>query len=137
MRRLTVLFPLFAFFAFPVAAQYWANIDGANCSPLWGWAWDSGRPNTAIDIDLYDGGVPVATVHAGDFRGDLYAASYGNGYHGFTYTIPPSLKDGLTHTIVHYITGTHTNISGTSGTISCPAGTTGYVPYYTDGLGSI
>ena len=133
MRRLTVLLPLLALSVLPIGAQsYWAQIDGANCNTLWGYAWDSTQPNTPISIDLYDGGTPVATVLA-----NLPYAGIGNGLHGFSYTIPPSLKDGATHIIVHYITGTHLNISGSSGIITCPAGTTGYVPYFTDSLTSI
>src|SRR5260370_35922043 len=90
-----------------LAEQYTSGyMDSANCSTVTGWAWDSTQPNTPINVDLYDYNVPVATVPANIFRSDLLAAGVGNGYHGFSFTVPPYLKDGHLHGMVGYIGGT-------------------------------
>ena len=90
-----------------------------------------------ISVDLYDLATgPVATVLANVYRSDLYSEGYGNGYHGFVFTVPPYLKDGKLHQITGYFAGTHATLYyGLS--LQCPAGTTGYVYYYTDPLTSI
>jgi len=60
---------------------YQGYLDNINLS---GWAWDASQPNTPISVDIYDGGIKIATVRADQFRQDLVNAGIGNGRHGFT-----------------------------------------------------
>jgi hypothetical protein len=120
-----------------VCAQgYTGYLDSASCSAVTGWAWDSTQPNTPITVDLYDYITPVATVTANVYRADLYAAGYGNGYHGFSFTIPTYLKDGNQHVIDAYFGGTRITLYYTQ-SFTCSAGSTGYQYYFNDSLTSI
>src|SRR5260370_21898964 len=105
-------------------------LDGVACSVINGWAWNSTQPNTPINVDLYDSTTPIATVTANQFRSDLLAAGIGNGYHGFNLTTPAYLKDGRTHYIFAYVSGTQIQLG-----FSNPSA--GYQYYYTDALTSI
>ena len=67
-------------------------LDIAACTSIVGWAWDPSQPDTAINVDIYDGSTKLATVTANTFRADLLAAGIGNGYHGYTYA--PNFGDG-------------------------------------------
>ncbi len=66
-------------------------LDGVTQTAIRGWAWNSGTPNTAINVHIYikkDGVTQLLkSVTAGNYRPDLYNAGYGNGYHGFNYAI--------------------------------------------------
>lgn len=93
--------------------------DITNCNGIIGWAWDSSRPDEPVKVELYDGATLLTTVTAGDFRPDLLNAKKGNGKHGFTYTIPPSLKDGKPHAIRMKFAGTNTELTSTPRTITC------------------
>jgi hypothetical protein len=76
------------------AATTWGFLDGVNSTMLWGWAWDSTKPNTAIDVHIYIHnvhgvlmpGYPKA-ASANIYRNDLYLAGIGNGKHAFNYAI--------------------------------------------------
>jgi fibronectin type 3 domain-containing protein len=110
----------------PVAAtaSYNGYLDGTDCNSIYGWAWDANQPNTPINVDLYDSNTFIATVAANQFRQDLVNAGIGNGYHGFSVTTPPSLKDGQTHTIYAKYGGTGTNLNATPKTVTCVASQT-------------
>ena len=93
--------------------------DITNCNGIMGWAWEPGRPDELVRVELYDGATLLATVTAGDFRQDLVNAKKGNGRHGFTYAVPPSLKDGKAHAIRLKFAGTNTELTSTPKTITC------------------
>lgn len=115
-------------------------MDGAGCNAITGWAWDSTQPDTPINVNLYAGASPIATVPANIFRSDLLAAGVGNGYHGFSLPVPSYLKDGALHYIWAYadIGGAQVmlNYSG-HWDVNCSANSTGYQYYYTDPLTSV
>src|SRR5262245_6397114 len=80
------------------------TLDQATGDVISGWAADRNRPDTPIQVDIFDGDKKLETVLADQFRDDLLRdeqakALVGNGKHGFTYPTPPSLKDGKPHTI--------------------------------------
>lgn len=87
--------------------------EGATGEWISGWAWDSTRPDTPIDVDIYDGDTLLARVTANTFRQDLLNAGRGDGRHAFVYTLPASLKDGRTHTIRVKVSGTDVNLKNT------------------------
>ena len=102
-------------------AVYEGYLDGADCSQIWGWAWDQNNPNTPINVDIYDGASYIATVAANLFRQDLLNAGKGNGSHAFVYNVPSFLKDGQTHSITAKFGGTTTSLSSTPRSIICGA----------------
>jgi hypothetical protein len=84
-------------------------IDDANCSVIDGWAYDSTNPSSSIAVHVYkDGpagmGTFVAEGIANLSRPDINTALGISGNHGFSFTVPNSLKDRLYHSIwVHGI----------------------------------
>jgi Macrocin-O-methyltransferase (TylF) len=78
-----------------------------------GWAWDSSRPDSPLEVAILDGDRPLATVTADRFRPDLLRAGKGNGRHGFIYPIPAELIDGCKHLVVVRIASTNVDLSGT------------------------
>jgi hypothetical protein len=96
--------------------------DGvANCKETYGWAWDSSQPDNPVSVDIYDGVTLLATVKANVFRQDLIAAGKGNGYHGFSYTLPPDLQDGRSHLVVAKYSRTNTNLASSPKQFTCAA----------------
>lgn len=95
------------------------NFDTATCSTLSGWAWDSNRPTTPINVDILSDGVQVAQAVANQFRGDLQSAGIGDGRHGFSLPVPKSLLDGAVHHLSVRITGGSFILPGSPKTILC------------------
>ena len=81
--------------ASPTPRSNYAGHHGTtNCGQIAGWAWDSTRPDTPVNVDIYDGETLIATVVADSLRNDLLKANKGNGKHAFSYRVPDRLKDG-------------------------------------------
>ncbi|GAB3251934.1 hypothetical protein GCM10027347_10670 [Larkinella harenae] len=80
-------------------------MGGIDCRSLRGWAWNGNKPNTPIYVEILDDQRVVATIIADDFRQDLLNAGKGNGMHGFTFSIPETLKDNRTHTLSGRVLG--------------------------------
>src|SRR5262249_20376713 len=100
--------------------------DGAGCNTIAGWAWDANDPNNPINVDIYDGATLIATVPSIQFRPDLVTAGIGNGFHGFSFTVPQSMKDGQTHSITVKFPNTSTNLQRTPRNITCSGATPVY-----------
>ncbi|HEX7773328.1 MAG TPA: hypothetical protein VF435_12955 [Pyrinomonadaceae bacterium] len=81
------------------APTYEGSFDRIDCQSLEGWAWDASQPNTPVSVDIYDGAQKLATVRANQFRQDILNAGIGNGQHGFTFSLPESLRNGQSHSI--------------------------------------
>ena len=109
-----------------VAPNYQGFHDGAGCNTISGWAWDANDPNNPINVDLYDGATFLTTVPAIQYRPDLVTAGIGNGFHGFSLTVPASLKNGATHSIRVRFPGTSTDLQRTPRSITC----SGAAPVY-------
>ena len=67
-------------------------LDGVSASRIHGWAYQSGLPNTALQVHIYiinnsTGEQHIRTATADIYRADLKSAGYGDGYHGFDYSI--------------------------------------------------
>jgi hypothetical protein len=106
------------------APQYEGWLDAADCSSIRGWAWNKNLPTMPINVDIYDGSAKIATVAADIFRQDLLNAGKGNGYHGFNFTTPASLKNGVSHSISVRYSGTIVNLSGSPKSLTCGASPT-------------
>lgn len=94
------------------APSYEGFHEPSDTRTIKGWAWDSSQPDSPLDVAIFDGDRPLATVRADRFRQDLLGADKGNGRHGFTYPIPADLKDGRKHLIVVRIAGTDIRLLG-------------------------
>lgn len=57
VRRAAALFVLACAGAFGQHYEGW--VDGANCSAIFGWAWNWDIPNTPIQVDVYSDGLPA------------------------------------------------------------------------------
>jgi len=93
--------------------------DKADCDDIAGWAWDRTRPNTTLDVDIFDGQRRLATVAADRERRDLVDAGFGTGRYGFAYAVPALLHDGRTHDIFVKISGTDVALSSTPKALTC------------------
>jgi len=85
--------------------KYQGSFERIDCQSVVGWAWDASQPNTPVSVDIYayDRAQTIATVRANQFRQDLLNAGIGNGQHGFSLSLPASLRDGRSHWIqIHY-----------------------------------
>jgi hypothetical protein len=96
-------------------------LDGADCNQIWGWAWDRNNPNAPVSVDIYDGSTYITTIAANIFRQDLLNAGKGNGYHGFVFNVPASLKNGRTHSISVRFSGSSNNLGSSPRPIICGA----------------
>lgn len=106
---------------FALIPNYEGYLDGADCTSIWGWAWDQSAPNTRIDVDIYDNGSFLARVPANLFRQDLLNAGKGDGYHAFSYTVPASLRNGQLHNMQVKFGGTGFELTWSPRPIICRA----------------
>ena len=88
-----------------VSGSFDGFVNGADCSTFRGWAWDRNKVSTAVSVDILDGATVIGTLLAGEFRQDLLDAGKGNGKHAFRFTIPESVKDGLSHNLSARVSG--------------------------------
>ncbi len=127
--------------------------ESAACSTASGWAFDPDYTGS-IDVHLYiDGpagapGITAVGVTANQSRPDVGAAYPGHTNSGWTWTIPESLKNGVTHTIYPYgidrlpngaLGGNNPLLSGSPKSFTCavpPTGTFTYTCGYPNATGS-
>jgi membrane protein involved in D-alanine export len=64
-----------------------------------GYVWERGKPNEPVGVDIVIDGSYIARLPAEELRPDLRARGYGDGRHGFRYTMPPWIHDGGSHII--------------------------------------
>ncbi|GAB3321465.1 hypothetical protein GCM10027299_15940 [Larkinella ripae] len=80
-------------------------MGGIDCNSLRGWVWDRNKPNTPLYVTILDDTKVISTIIVDDFRQDLKNSGKGNGKHGFTFSIPETLKDNKTHVLVAQVLG--------------------------------
>ena len=104
--------------------------DGSDCSASWGWTCDANDYNANLQVHFYangpaGSGTLIGATTANIFRQDLVNANVcgGTGNHGFSFTMPPQINDGVAHTIyAHAIntpSGNNPLLLGTPKTITC------------------
>lgn len=89
-------------------------LDGVSSTEISGWAWRSDIPNTPIDVHVYitnlstnqQWGYPIT---ANLFRQDLLNAGYGNGYHGYGFSVNWADYPTGNYSIVVYAIGANGN----------------------------
>ncbi len=106
--------------AFSVGSpSYQGYLDVADCNVIAGWAWDRGQPTTPIEVTIASDGTTIGTVQANVARPDLVGAGIGDGNHGFVFTTPTAIKDGITHTISVQFDRSGTSLSSSPRLIAC------------------
>ena len=100
---------------------YQGNFDTIDCQSVAGWAWDTSQPNTPISVDIYDGQQKIGTVRADQYRQDLVNAGIGNGKHGWTFTLPPSVRNGQNHWIGARYSGLSNELNSSPRYLNCAA----------------
>lgn len=95
-------------------------VDFADCSVIRGWAADKNRPNTSINVRIYDGGTLVTEVTASQLRSDVGTYLKDNGQHGFNIATPDVFKTGQ-HTLSVKFESSSTNLSNSPKSLSCGA----------------
>jgi hypothetical protein len=111
------------------AADPKGYVDYAGCDTFSGWSCDADSYSTPLTIHFYADG----TASTGRFVGSTVAGNIreaavgtqcgGNVNHGFSFTAPAILKDGLSHTIYAYAIntpgGTNPMLTNSPKTITC------------------
>ena len=100
--------------------NYVGYVDHTGCDAIQGWAADRNRPNTPINVSIYDGAALITTVSATQLRPDVGTFLSDNGQHGFNIPTPPGFKDGNTHTLHLQFEASAANLGGSPSTLSCP-----------------
>ncbi len=102
-------------------------LDHADCSVIYGWAWDSAQPSTPVNIDLYEGDNYLTTVAADQYRPDLASAGFGDGRHGFTLSTPAALRQSAgPYSLRAVISGTDFQLLNSPTPVAC-GGAIGYL----------
>ncbi len=113
-----------------VPPDYTGFHTGADCEEIYGWAWNRQQPDSPVNVDIYDGDTLLATVKADRLRQDLLNAGVGNGYHGFSYSVPASLKDQQAHSVSVRLSGTEVKLDNTPKLITCGGAPPAYAGYH-------
>lgn len=106
----------------PSDGSYEGYFDGMDCNSAGGWVWNSSYPNQAIVLEIVEGGNVLSTVTASSYRPDLVNAGKGNGQHGFSWSVPGSLKNGQPHTVSVRVQGQGYVLNNAPRTITCSGG---------------
>jgi len=79
-------------------SPYYGAVDKRDCETVAGWVTDIGKPEIAVNVELYIDNKLIETIPAQNLRPDL-VKSVGTGRYGFSFNIPSAYKDGRPHTI--------------------------------------
>ena len=80
------------------------HLDPPQPDRILGWVRDSNAPQTRQEVKLIIDGHDYV-VAADQFRPDVCAAGFGDGYSGFVWMTPPQYKDGRAHRVEAYCKG--------------------------------
>jgi len=106
-------------FTVQIQPAYEGFQEAADCFITTGWAWDGNLPNTPITVGVYDGATFLGSATANQFRQDLVNAGKGNGYHGFAFSLPSSVRNGSSHSISVKFGSTSTLLGFGPKTVTC------------------
>jgi len=106
---------------YPLNPSYEGVFDGSpvfNCSQVSGWAWNSNHGGDPVYVNILDGSTLKGVVAASQFRGDLL--NKGNGFHGFTFTLPSGFRDGQWHSVsARFSGGTEAELTSSPKPLIC------------------
>src|SRR5207253_1374548 len=99
--------------------NYVGFFDVGDCNVIAGWAADTNRLNTSINVSMYDGSALLTTVLANGSRPDVGSAIGDNGLHGFSIPFPTALKTGQSHAIGVRFESTSIELTNSPRSITC------------------
>ncbi|MFC5409888.1 putative Ig domain-containing protein, partial [Larkinella bovis] len=111
-----------------IAGNFEGYLDQVNCNTISGWVFNYDAPNTPYTVEFLAATGPnpsiatatvVGTTVANIFRQDLLNAGKGNGVHGYSFTVPESLKDNQTQTIWGRVQGSTYVLNWSPKTLTC------------------
>lgn len=101
------------------ANQFAGSFEWFDCESIKGWAWDKNAPNSAVEVELYEGTTVYASAVANMYRDDLKANGTGTGNYGFRIPMPAALKDGRNHNIGIRVKGSTTTLNNSPRAMNC------------------
>jgi hypothetical protein len=104
-----------------VTGSFEGYLDKVECGTIRGWVWDRNKPNTPVTVEFYTGSTVWGSVVANIYRDDLKTAGKGNGAHGYSFTVPPALKDNMTHVIYGRVQGSTYVLKDSGKPLICPS----------------
>lgn len=103
----------------PPGHSHEGYLDIVDSQSISGWAYDKSKPDTPLDVEVFDGDVFLAKARAGTFRPDLLAAGKGDGRHSFNIAVPSWMKDGTLHLIRVKVAGTCFYLNNSPRELAC------------------
>ena len=107
-------------------ASYAGYLDSGNCQGLSGWAADRTRLNQPIAVSIFDGATLLGSVTASQSRPDVGAYLGDNGLHGFSFSLPASIRTGGTHTFHARFENSSAEMAGSPVTVTCTSPSPSY-----------
>jgi hypothetical protein len=104
-----------------VTGSFEGYLDKVECGTIRGWVWDRNKPNTPVTVEFYTGSTVWGSVVANIYRADLKTAGKGNGTHGYSFTVPPVLKDNTSHVIYGRVQGSTYVLKDSGKPLNCPS----------------
>jgi hypothetical protein len=87
-------------------SAYAGAIDSITCGAISGWEWNRANPAEKINVDIFVDNKSVGTTPTSLLRPDLKdLTGTANPNYGFSWPIPPELKDGKVHVVTARISG--------------------------------
>jgi hypothetical protein len=104
-----------------VTGSFEGYLDKVECGTVRGWVWDRNKPNTPVTVEFYTGSTVWGSVVANIYRDDLKTAGKGNGSHGYSFTVPPALKDNTSRLIYGRVQGSTYVLKDSGKPLICPS----------------
>ncbi|GAB3930469.1 hypothetical protein GCM10028804_40530 [Larkinella terrae] len=104
-----------------VTGNFEGFMQTVNCSNLTGWVWDKNKPNTPLQVGLYEGDNLITIINADKFRQDLLTANKGNGIHAYNIPTPEELKNGITHVLTARVLNSTYQLKDSPKPLTCGA----------------
>jgi hypothetical protein len=102
----------------PPAEPRQGFVELTNCYRISGWAWNPLAPSTFVTLELWDGGLLLATAPANILRDNLPSPpEFGN--YGFNFNLPNGIRNSQPHNLSIRFAGTTTQITGSPVTLTC------------------
>ncbi|MRS65771.1 putative Ig domain-containing protein [Larkinella terrae] len=104
-----------------VTGNFEGYLDKVECGTIRGWVWDRNKPNTPLTVEFYHNVTKqvFGSTVANFYRQDLKDAGKGNGVHGYSFTVPESLKDGVQRPIMARVLGSTYELKGGPKVLTC------------------
>ncbi|RRB04566.1 putative Ig domain-containing protein [Larkinella rosea] len=111
-----------------ITGNFQGYLDVVNCNTISGWVYNADSPNTSYTVEFLAAtgtNPPIAsatsfgTTPANIFRQDLVNAGKGNGVHGYSFTVPNTIKTNQQQTIWGKVQGSAYILLWSPKTVTC------------------